>query len=62
MPSNTRGSSADQVTVVCTANAAGNCTLTPIDTDLYIGTTIVFNGNAGFVVGQTYALTIERRS
>lgn len=62
MPSNTRGSQADEITTTCTANAGGNSTLTPKDPDLYFATTIVINGNAGFVVGQDYVVTVRRKS
>jgi hypothetical protein len=62
MPSNARGSQADEVTVTCTSVGGGNSTLTPKDRDLFIGTTIVFNGNAGFVAGQDYVITVRRKS
>jgi hypothetical protein len=60
MPSNTRGSNDMEITVTCTAVGGGNSTLTPKDPDLYAASTIVFNGNAGFVVGQDYSIYVKR--
>jgi len=62
MPSNTRGSGADDVTVVCTSQGGGASTLTPIDQHLFVGSTIVFNGNIGFQVGRSYQFRIEVKS
>ena len=62
MPSNTRGSNDMEITAACTGVGGGNSTLTPKDPDLYAGTTIVFNGNAGFVVGQDYVITVRRKN
>lgn len=62
MPSNTRGSQADEITAACTAVAGGNSTLTPKDADLYFASTIVINDNAGFIVGQDYVVTVRRKA
>jgi hypothetical protein len=45
----------------CTSVAGGNAELTPKNTDADAATSIVFNGNARFVVGRDYVIRVDRK-
>jgi hypothetical protein len=49
------------IEVTCTSVAGGNAELTPKNTDADAATSIVFNGNARFVVGRDYVIRVDRK-
>jgi len=60
MASVTQLDSPVQVTTVCTSVGGGNSTLTPKNPDIGFATTIVINGNASYIVGRDYLVTVEK--
>jgi hypothetical protein len=49
------------IEVTCTEVSGGNSTLTPKNHDAGAASTIVFNGNARFVVGRDYVLRVDSK-
>lgn len=59
MPSVTQTDAPVEIEVTCTAVGGGNSTLTPRNPSLGFATTIVVNGNASFLVGKNYTVTVK---